>query len=108
MKGCFVRSRCPDWTLVVVELPSCKPVYEAKLSDDVSTSFDCQQIRSYKNTAMILFSRKQNEGSNILVTVDIAGADTKVRSCYPCAEVSPCVLMLDTIIYNCVNEFLEL
>jgi hypothetical protein len=42
----------------VVELPSCTALYEVNLSQ-VSTVFDCQQIRSYRLTAMILFARKQ-------------------------------------------------
>ncbi len=73
----LVVCRCPDWHLIVVSLPTCTPLYEIQLSD-VSTQYECQQIRSYKHTAMIIFARKQNDASNILVTVDVAGADTKV------------------------------
>jgi hypothetical protein len=90
----MVVCRCPDWCLVVVSLPSCQPLFEVRL-DTVTTSFDCQQIRSYKNTAMILFSRKHNDSSNILVTVDISGGDTKVRSCYPCSDVADVALFTD-------------
>ncbi len=73
----LVVCRCPEWHLIVVSLPSCQPLYEVLLGE-VSTQFDCQQIRSYNHTAMIIFARKTNDASNILVTVDIAGAETKV------------------------------
>ncbi len=73
----LVVCRCPDWHLIVVALPSCRPLYEVQLME-VSTHYECQQIRSYKHTAMIIFARKQNDASNILVTVDIAGSETKV------------------------------
>ena len=90
----MVVCRCPDWTLVVVELPSCTPLYEIKLGD-VANTFDCQQIRSYKQMAIIMFSRKQNDASNILVTVDVAGKDTKVRSTYPCSDVADVAVFTD-------------
>src|SRR5262249_28081828 len=83
--------RCPDWSLVVVDLPHCKPLFECKL-DSVSSAFDCQQIRSYKQTAMVLFQRKANESANILVTVDISGAETRVRSCHTCNDVADVAL----------------
>jgi len=73
----LVVCRCPSWTLVVVKLPSCKPVFEAEL-DEISTHFECQQIRSYKHTAMVIFARKHNDAANILVTVDVAEEETKV------------------------------
>ncbi len=90
----LVVCRCPEWHLIMVELPSCQPLFEVQLTE-VSIHFDCQQIRSYKHTAMILFTRKQNESSNVLVTVDVAGAETKVRSCYPCHDVSDVALFTD-------------
>lgn len=73
----MVVCRCPNWMIIVVELPSCRLLYEESLAH-ISNSFDCQQIRSYKQTAMILFARKHNENFNYLVTVDIDGKDTKV------------------------------
>jgi len=91
----LVVCRCPDWHLIVVSLPSCRPLFEMPLGADVGGQFECQQIRSYKHTAMIIFARKQNEAANILVTVDIAGADTKVRSCYSCADVADVALFTD-------------
>lgn len=73
----MVVCRCPNWMIIVVELPSCRLLYEESLAH-ISNQFDCQQIRSYKQTAMILFARKHNENYNYLVTVDINGKETKV------------------------------
>lgn len=87
--------RCPEWLLIVVSLPDCQPLYEVRLQEMVSTAFDCQQIRSYKSTAMILFSRKQNDSSNILVTVDVKGADTRMRSSHPCLDVADVAIFTD-------------
>ena len=70
----MVVCKCSDWTLIVVELPTCTTLYEVTLSQ-VSTIFDCHQIRSYKQTAMILFACKQNDTWNIIVTVDVVGGD---------------------------------
>ena len=90
----MVVCRCPDWTLIVVELPSCNALYEVALSQ-VDTIFDCHQIRSYRQTAMIMFARKQNDTKNILVTVDVAGENTKVRSSYNCQDVGDVALFTD-------------
>jgi len=90
----MVVCRCPDWTLIVVELPSCNALYEVSLSQ-VDTIFDCHQIRSYRQTAMIMFARKQNDTKNILVTVDVAGENTKVRSSYNCQDVGDVALFTD-------------
>ena len=56
----MVVCKCSDWTLIVVELPTCTTLYEVTLSQ-VSTIFDCHQIRSYKQTALIMFARKQKD-----------------------------------------------
>ena len=90
----MVVCRCPDWTLIIVELPSCTALYEVALSQ-VDTIFDCHQIRSYRQTAMIMFARKQNDTKNILVTVDVAGEATKVRSSYNCQDVGDVALFTD-------------
>ena len=90
----MVVCRCPDWTLIVVELPTCNALYEVALSQ-VDTIFDCHQIRSYRQTAMIMFARKQNDTKNILVTVDVAGENTKVRSSYNCQDVCDVALFTD-------------
>lgn len=90
----MVACRCPDWHLVVVDLPSCQPTFEVSLSQ-IATGYDCQQIRSYKQTAMILFSRKSNDSANILVTVDVNGKDTKVRSIHHCFDVADVALFTD-------------
>ncbi len=94
---CFtpvVFFRNPEWHLLVVDLPTCNPLYEVQLTD-VATLYDCQQIRSYRHTAMVLFTRKQNENSNVLVTVDVAGSATRIRSYYHCQDVSDVALFTD-------------
>eukprot|EP00095_Tigriopus_kingsejongensis_P000696 snap_masked-scaffold58_size443543-processed-gene-2.4 protein:Tk00696 transcript:snap_masked-scaffold58_size443543-processed-gene-2.4-mRNA-1 annotation:"probable e3 ubiquitin ligase complex scf subunit sconb-like" len=90
----MVVCRCPNWHLVVVDLPSCNPTFEVDLPE-IQTTYDCQQIRSYKQTAMILFSRKGNDFANILVTVDVSGKDTKVRSIHHCMDVADVALFTD-------------
>ena len=82
----MVVCKCSDWTLIVMELPTCTTLYEVTLSQ-VSTIFDCHQIRSYKQTALILFACKQNDTWNIIVTVDVVGGITEVRSSYNCQDV---------------------
>lgn len=49
--------------------------------------FECQQIRSYRSTAIILFAHKSQESSNTLVTVDVNPEKIKLRSIFPCKDV---------------------
>jgi len=59
----------------------------------VSALYECQQIRSYKSTAVILFTEKKSEQVCTLVTMDIMGAaGTKVRSYYAANNVTDVAL----------------
>lgn len=83
----LVACRCPNWTLVVVNLPDCAHLFTVQL-DAVSPLYDCQQIRAGKAGAMLLFLTKENDKQNMLVAFDMDGAKSKVRSCYPCSNIS--------------------
>jgi hypothetical protein len=87
--------RCPNWMLLVVSLPSCEPLYEVELSHVVMPSFECQLTRSYKHTAIVLFNKKGNVDTNALLTVDVHGCETTVRSCHPCEKVGDVALFTD-------------
>ena len=47
--------RVPLWECLIVDLPSCNLLTKINLME-VSTQFDCQQIWSYLNMAVVLFS----------------------------------------------------
>jgi len=82
----MVVCRCPEWRCVVVDLPDCQLLCNISL-DEVAGLYECQQIRSYRSTAIILFAHKSQESSNTLVTVDILEAEIKLRSIHPCKDV---------------------
>jgi len=82
----MVVCRCPDWRCVVVDLPDCGLLCNISL-EEVGGLYECQQIRSYRSTAIILFAHKSQESSNTLVTVDILEDQIKLRSIYPCKDV---------------------
>ena len=46
--------------VLVTSLPACEPLHHLEL-DCVSPLYECQQIRSYKSTAVILFTEKKME-----------------------------------------------
>ena len=47
--------RVPHWECLIVDLPSCDRLTSINLSH-VDTVFECQQIWSYMNMAIVLFS----------------------------------------------------
>ena len=52
--------KAPRWGVLVTSLPACEPLHHLEL-DCVSPLYECQQIRSYKSTAVILFTEKKME-----------------------------------------------
>ena len=52
--------KAPSWSVLVTSLPSCLPLHHLVL-DGVGPLYECQQIRSYKSTAVILFTEKKLE-----------------------------------------------
>ena len=56
----LVVCRAPAWQVVITSLPCCTPLTHIPL-DQVSSLYECQQIRSYKSTAVILFTEKKAE-----------------------------------------------
>jgi len=86
--------KAPEWQCVVVDLPTCQLKYAVNFND-VPRDFDCQQIRSFKCSALILFSHKSQESANCLVTMHISGggggeggkdssSKIKLRNVYHC------------------------
>ena len=73
----MVVYRAPGWKVLITSLPDCNPLHQLKL-DQVGSLYECQQIRSYKSTAVILFTEKKSEKECNLVTMDIAGAQGNV------------------------------
>lgn len=90
----MVVCRCPKWMCLVVDLPDCNLLCNISL-ESVGSLFECQQIRSYKTTAMVLFAHKSQETSNTLVTVDVTPTKTKLRSVYTCKDVVDVALFTD-------------
>ena len=82
----YFNYRCPSWRCLVVDLPHCGLLCNISL-DEVGGLFECQQIRSYRSTAIILFAHKSQEASNTLVTVDVTPNKISLRSIYPCEDV---------------------
>jgi len=88
----LVVYRAPGWKVLITSLPDCNPLHQLKL-DQVGSLYECQQIRSYKSTAVILFTEKKSEKECNLVTMDIAGAQgTRVRSYYKASSVTDIAL----------------
>lgn len=88
----LVVCRAPAWQVVITSLPSCTPLTQIPL-DQVSSLYECQQIRSYKSTAVILFTEKKAEQVCTLVTMDISGNSmSKVRSYYSANNVTDVAL----------------
>ena len=56
----MVVYRAPAWRVLTTALPSCTPLHQLEL-DQVGPLYECQQIRSYKSTAVILFTEKKSE-----------------------------------------------
>ena len=84
--------RAPGWRVLTTALPSCSPLQHVTL-DEVGPLYECQQIRSYKSTAVILFTEKKAEQVCTLVTMDIASAEgTRVRSYYSASSVTDVAL----------------
>ena len=52
--------KAPGWGVLVTSLPACEPLHHLEL-ECVSPLYECQQIRSYKSTAVILFTEKKME-----------------------------------------------
>ena len=52
--------RAPGWRVLTTSLPTCTPLHHLEL-DKVGPLYECQQIRSYKSTAVILFTEKKSE-----------------------------------------------
>ena len=52
--------RAPAWRVLTTALPSCTPLHQLEL-DQVGPLYECQQIRSYKSTAVILFTEKKSD-----------------------------------------------
>jgi len=90
----LVTCRTPDWRVVMTSLPDCVPLVEISLT--VSNLYECQQIRSYKGTAVILFAKKSKEEDKVkLVTIDVGDEDAKVRSTYSTDAVTDVALYTD-------------
>lgn len=87
----MVVCRAPTWQVVITSLPNCIPLTLINL-DLVSSLYECQQIRSYKSTAVILFTEKKAEQVCNLVTMDIQEKDSKVRSYYSAQNVTDVAL----------------
>jgi len=84
----LVVCRAPAWQVVITSLPCCTPLTHIPL-DQVSSLYECQQIRSYKSTAVVLFTEKKAEQVCTLVTMDICGTTgSKVRSYYSANNVT--------------------
>merc|ERR1712240_206067 len=83
----LVVCRAPGWQVVITSLPACEPLTQIAL-DQVSSLYECQQIRSYKSTAVILFTEKKAEQVCNLVTMDTQEKDSKVRSYYSAQNVT--------------------
>merc|ERR1712088_1301321 len=84
--------RAPGRQVVITSLPNCTPLTQIAL-DQVSALYECQQIRSYKSTAVILFTEKKMEQVCNLVTLDICpNTGSKVRSYYSANSVTDVAL----------------
>jgi len=90
----MVVCRCPLWRCVVVDLPNCDLLCNIEL-DEVGGLYECQQIRSYRSTSIILFAHKSQESSNTIVTVDVLPDEIKMRSVFPCKDVVDVALFTD-------------
>lgn len=89
---------CHRWHLIVVELPSCHPLYQSCLSDvSIHDYKSCMILVPWtnKHMAMLCFTRVQNASTNMLVTVDVSGAGTSLRSCHPCDNMASAALVTD-------------
>ena len=82
----FTIFRSPSWRCIVVDLPNCGLLSNISL-DEVGGLYECQQIRSYRSTAIILFAHKTQDSSSTLVTVDVLSEKIKLRSIFPCKDV---------------------
>jgi len=87
----LVVCRAPGWQVVITSLPACEPLTQIAL-DQVSALYECQQIRSYKSTAVVLFTEKKAEQVCNLVTMDIQEKESKVRSYYSAQNVTDVAL----------------
>jgi len=90
----MVVCRCPNWRCVVVDLPYCNLLCNISL-EDIGGLYECQQIRSYRETAIILFAHKSQESSNTIATVDVLDNSIKLRSMYDCKDVVDVALFTD-------------
>ena len=92
----MVVLKSPEWQCVIVDIPDCNLKYSVSFQE-VPDDFDCQQIRSYKSTAMILFAHKNKESENCLVTMDVSheSSETRLRSVYRCKDTVDAALFID-------------
>ena len=52
--------KAPKWLVLITSLPDCTPLQHLTLTG-VGHLYECQQIRSYKSTTVILFTEKKLE-----------------------------------------------
>jgi len=94
----MVVCRAPDWRVVITSLPDCTPLTTICLVPPVSPLYECQQIRSYKSTAVVLFTQKKDEHVCCLVTIDIGDsreAGSKLRTTHVTQHVTDVALYTD-------------
>lgn len=84
----MVVYKAPEWKVLLTQLPSCNPTHHLTLDE-------CQLIKSYKPTVIILFTEKKAEQVCTLVTMDIGAQDTDnthVTSYYSATSVTDVAL----------------
>ena len=64
----MVMCRVPLWECLIVDLPNCNLLTKVNLME-VSTQFDCQQIWSYMNMAVVLFSNNNQVTRHFYETI---------------------------------------
>jgi len=89
----LVTCRAPDWRVVITSLPDCTLLTSIQLG--VCNLYECQQIRSYKGVALILFTKVKDGQFVQLVTLDVEDKDAKVRSTYSTKNVTDVALYTD-------------
>ena len=96
VEGCqaLVVCRAPTWRVLVISIPTCTLLIQIIL-DQVPSLYECQQIRFYNSTAVILFKEEKEEMSCDLVTMDIQKKDSRVRSYFSTQNVTGIVLYAD-------------
>lgn len=90
----MVVCRAPTWRVIITSLPDCLPLSEILLTQ-ICNLYECQQIRSYKGTAVILFTKTKASQVCSLVTMDVNDTESKVRSCHATQDVTDVALYTD-------------